>query len=32
MPVAGMFEVNDGKITFWPDYFDNSMFMEQIQK
>jgi len=30
--VAGVFEVNDGKITFWRDYFDNGMFMEQIKK
>ena len=32
IPVAGVFEVNDGKITFWRDYFDNGMFMEQIKK
>ena len=32
LPVAGVFEVNDGKITFWRDYFDNGMFMEQIKK
>ncbi len=27
LPVAGVFEVNDDKITFWRDYFDNGMFM-----
>ena len=32
IPVAGVFEVNNGKITFWRDYFDNGMFMEQIKK
>ena len=32
IPVVGVFEVNDGKITFWRDYFDNGMFMEQIKK
>jgi limonene-1,2-epoxide hydrolase len=32
IPVAGVFEVNAGKITFWRDYFDNGMFMEQIKK
>ena len=25
LPVAGVFEVNDGKITFWRDYFDKGM-------
>ncbi|MDQ1424852.1 MAG: limonene,2-epoxide hydrolase [Acidimicrobiaceae bacterium] len=25
LPVAGIFEVNDGKITFWRDYFDQQM-------
>jgi limonene-1,2-epoxide hydrolase len=25
LPVAGVFEVNDGKITFWRDYFDQQM-------
>jgi limonene-1,2-epoxide hydrolase len=32
IPVAGVFEVNDDKITFWRDYFDNGMFMDQIKK
>jgi len=32
IPVAGVFEVNGDKITFWRDYFDNGMFMEQIKK
>ena len=27
----GIFEVNDGLITFWRDYFDNGMFMRQIK-
>ncbi len=31
IPVAGVFEVNDGLITFWRDYFDNQMFMTQIK-
>jgi limonene-1,2-epoxide hydrolase len=31
LPVAGVFEVNDGLITFWRDYFDNGMFMKQIK-
>ena len=31
LPVAGVFEVNDGKITFWRDYFDNGMFMKQLK-
>ena len=31
IPVAGVFEVNDGKITFWRDYYDNGMFMKQIK-
>ncbi len=30
LPVAGVFEVNDGKITFWRDYFDNGMFMKAL--
>lgn len=25
LPVAGVFEVNGGKITFWRDYFDKGM-------
>ena len=32
LPVTGVFEVTDGKISFWRDYFDNGMFMEQIKK
>jgi limonene-1,2-epoxide hydrolase len=31
LPVAGVFEVVDGKITFWRDYFDNGMFMQQLK-
>ena len=31
IPVAGVFEVNDGKITFWRDYFDNGMFMKALK-
>ncbi len=30
LPVAGVFEVNDGKITFWRDYFDNGMFRKAL--
>ena len=30
IPVSGVFEVNNGKITFWRDYFDNGMFMKQL--
>ena len=30
LPVSGVFEINDGKITFWRDYFDNGMFMKQL--
>jgi limonene-1,2-epoxide hydrolase len=29
--VAGVFEVQDGLITFWRDYFDNQMFMDQLK-
>jgi limonene-1,2-epoxide hydrolase len=32
LPVAGVFEVTDGKISFWRDYFDNGMFTEQMKK
>ena len=32
LPVVGVFEVEGDKITFWRDYFDNGMFMEQIKK
>ncbi|MFT7599027.1 MAG: limonene-1,2-epoxide hydrolase [Acidimicrobiales bacterium] len=32
IPVAGVFEVNDdGKISFWRDYFDNGMFMSALR-
>ena len=30
LPVSGVFEVTDGKITFWRDYFDNGMFTQQL--
>ena len=30
IPVMGTFEVNDGKITAWRDYFDLNMFMSQM--
>ena len=31
IPVMGVFEVNEGLITFWRDYFDNGMFLRQIK-
>ena len=31
LPVAGVFEVNDGLITFWRDYFDNGTFLKQLK-
>lgn len=31
LPVTGVFEVNEGLITFWRDYFDNGMFMKQLK-
>ncbi|MPY94452.1 MAG: limonene-1,2-epoxide hydrolase [Acidimicrobiia bacterium] len=31
LPVTGVFEVHDGRITFWRDYFDNGMFMSQLK-
>ena len=31
LPVMGVFEVNEGLITFWRDYFDNGMFLRQIK-
>ena len=31
LPVSGVFEVNDGLITFWRDYFDNGTFMKQLK-
>lgn len=30
IPVMGSFEVHDGKITSWRDYFDLNMFMSQL--
>jgi limonene-1,2-epoxide hydrolase len=30
LPVAGVFEVIDGKITLWRDYFDMNTFTEQL--
>lgn len=30
LQVSGVFEVNNGQITFWRDYFDNGMFMQQL--
>ena len=30
LPVAGVFEVNEGKITFWRDYFDNGMVRKAL--
>ena len=29
LPVAGVFEIRDGKIVAWRDYFDLQMFMNQ---
>ena len=31
LPVSGIFEVTDGKVSFWRDYFDNGMFMKQLK-
>jgi limonene-1,2-epoxide hydrolase len=31
LPVAGVFEVRDGKIAAWRDYFDMQQFMTQFQ-
>lgn len=32
LPVMGVFEVNDdGKISFWRDYFDQGMFRSQMK-
>ncbi len=31
LPVTGVFEVTDGKISFWRDYFDNGMFMKALK-
>lgn len=30
VPVCGIFEVRDGKITLWRDYFDQSTFRDQL--
>ncbi len=30
LPVAGVFEVIDGRITLWRDYFDMTTFTEQL--
>ena len=32
LPVAGVFEVHDGKITLWRDYFDLTTMMTEIGK
>jgi limonene-1,2-epoxide hydrolase len=31
LPVMGAFEVRDGKIAAWRDYFDLNQFMSQLQ-
>src|SRR5688500_16224716 len=31
IPVAGVFEIRDGKIAAWRDYFDMQQFMTQFQ-
>jgi limonene-1,2-epoxide hydrolase len=31
LPVAGVFEVHDGRVTLWRDYFDMQMVMAAIQ-
>lgn len=31
LPVAGVFEIRDGKIAAWRDYFDMQQFMSQMQ-
>ena len=31
LPVSGVFEVVDGKINFWRDYFDKGMFMKALK-
>ena len=31
LPVMGVFEVNGGLISFWRDYFDNGMFLQQLK-
>jgi len=30
LPVSGVFEVHDGKITLWRDYFDMTTMMESV--
>ena len=30
LPVAGVFEVHDGRITLWRDYFDMTTFTDQL--
>ena len=32
LPVSGTFELRDGKITAWRDYFDMNQFMSQLPK
>ena len=32
LPVSGTFEVHDGRITAWRDYFDMNQFMSQLPK
>ena len=32
LPVSGTFEVRDGKIAAWRDYFDMNQFMSQLPK
>jgi limonene-1,2-epoxide hydrolase len=32
LPVMGVFEVKDGKIAAWRDYFDAQMFEKQLAK
>jgi limonene-1,2-epoxide hydrolase len=31
LPVAGVFEVADDKITLWRDFFDNGMFLKALK-
>jgi len=31
LPVTGVFEVTNGKVSFWRDYFDNGMFMKALK-
>lgn len=31
LPVAGVFEVSDGLITFWRDFFDQGMFARAVK-